>query len=211
MNSLISSALSISFCLSFLLSVCQRRWRLGFSLGWRRELIRSCQGVTSGKSSDGELALSPGQAVWMVLHIKGNKGKTKTSKKRDRNRWEKQVVTSLVKWKIHPKMTMGQQAPKFKFGQITSTWFNLINSKIFTILHHPYCCYVYTLYNLFAHSYCTYLLLITFTFMHLTCIQVTVSTFYQLLLSLGIEPMILALLTPCSYQLSYRKAVIIIY
>ncbi len=47
----------------------------------------------------------------------------------------------------------------------------------------------------------------TFTFMHLadtfiqsdlTCIQVTVSTFYQLLLSLGIEPMILALLAPCS-------------
>ncbi len=47
----------------------------------------------------------------------------------------------------------------------------------------------------------------TFTFMHLAdafiqsdlhCIQVTVATFYQLLLSLGIEPMILALLTPCS-------------
>ncbi len=47
----------------------------------------------------------------------------------------------------------------------------------------------------------------TFTFMHLAdtfiqsdlhCIQVTVSTFYQLLLSLGIEPMILALLAPCS-------------
>ncbi len=44
----------------------------------------------------------------------------------------------------------------------------------------------------------------TFTFMHLAdafiqsdlhCIQVTVSTFYQ---SLGIEPMILALLAPCS-------------
>ncbi len=32
----------------------------------------------------------------------------------------------------------------------------------------------------------------------LHCIQVTVSTFYQLLLSMGIEPMILALLTPCS-------------
>ncbi len=55
----------------------------------------------------------------------------------------------------------------------------------------------------------------TFTFMHLAdafiqsdlhCIQVTVSTFDQLLLSLGIEPMILALLMPCSYQLSYRKA-----
>ncbi len=32
----------------------------------------------------------------------------------------------------------------------------------------------------------------------LHCIQGTVSTFYQLLLSLGIEPMILALLAPCS-------------
>ncbi len=32
----------------------------------------------------------------------------------------------------------------------------------------------------------------------LHCIQVTVFTFYQLLLSLGIEPMILALLMPCS-------------
>ncbi len=48
---------------------------------------------------------------------------------------------------------------------------------------------------------------ITFTFMHLAdafiqsdlhCIQVTVFTFDQLLLSLGIEPMILALLAPCS-------------
>ncbi len=47
----------------------------------------------------------------------------------------------------------------------------------------------------------------TFTFMHLAdafiqsdlhCIQVTVLHFYQLLLSLGIEPMILALLAPCS-------------
>ncbi len=46
-----------------------------------------------------------------------------------------------------------------------------------------------------------------FTFMHLAdafiqsdlhCIQVTVLHFYQLLLSLGIEPMILALLVPCS-------------
>ncbi len=32
----------------------------------------------------------------------------------------------------------------------------------------------------------------------LHCIQVTVSTFYQLLLSLGIKPIILALLVPCS-------------
>ncbi len=44
-----------------------------------------------------------------------------------------------------------------------STCLNLINSKyiikISTILHHPYCCYVYTLYNLFAHSSCTSLLI----------------------------------------------------
>ncbi len=49
--------------------------------------------------------------------------------------------------------------------------------------------------------------LFTFTFMHLAdafiqsdlhCIEVTGFTFYQLLLSLGIEPMILALLAPCS-------------
>ncbi len=32
----------------------------------------------------------------------------------------------------------------------------------------------------------------------LHCIQVTVSTLYQLLLSLGFEPMILSMLTPCS-------------
>ncbi len=47
----------------------------------------------------------------------------------------------------------------------------------------------------------------TFIFTHLAdtfiqsdlhCIQVTVFFFYQLLLSLGIEPMILALLAPCS-------------
>ncbi len=59
-------------------------------------------------------------------------------------------------------MKMGQHAPKLKFGQITSTLFNLINSKIFTILHHPYCCYVYTLYSLFAHSSCTYMLILLF-------------------------------------------------
>ncbi len=54
---------------------------------------------------------------------------------------------------------------------------------------------------------CGVLLHLHFTFMHLAdafiqsdlhCIQVTVSTSYQLLLSLGIEPMILALLAPCS-------------
>ncbi len=60
-------------------------------------------------------------------------------------------------------------------------------------------------------------ILFTFTFMHLAdafiqsdlhCIQVTVSTFYQLLLSLGIEPMILAVASAMLYQLSYRKACI---
>ncbi len=58
-----------------------------------------------------------------------------------------------------------------------------------------------------ANGVCVNQAWFTFTFMHLAdafiqsdlhCIQVTVSTFYQLLLSLGIEPMILALLVPCS-------------
>ncbi len=39
-------------------------------------------------------------------------------------------------------------------------------------------------------------------------IQVTVSTFYQLLLSLGIEPMILALLVPCSTSWATGKFVL---
>ncbi len=54
----------------------------------------------------------------------------------------------------------GHLASKLKL--VISTWLNLINSKIFTILHHPYCCYVYTLYNLFAHSSCTSLLTLLF-------------------------------------------------
>ncbi len=63
--------------------------------------------------------------------------------------------------------------------------------------------------NIWIFTSCTiaFQLTFTFTFMHLAdtfiqsdlhCIQVTVSTFDQVLLSLGIEPMILALLTPCS-------------
>ncbi len=60
-------------------------------------------------------------------------------------------------------------------------------------------------------SVCIY----TFTFMHLAdafiqsdlhCIQATVLHFYQLLLSLGTEPMILALLAPCStFELQERN------
>ncbi len=37
----------------------------------------------------------------------------------------------------------GHQAPKLKLSLITSTWLNLTNSKIPTILHH--CCYAYLL------------------------------------------------------------------
>ncbi len=37
----------------------------------------------------------------------------------------------------------GHQAPKLKLGLITFSGLNLINCKTFTILHHPYCCYVY--------------------------------------------------------------------
>lgn len=86
MNSLISSALSLAFSFSFSLSKTLAAWlqselEKGIDQEWG-----NCQGVTAGKSSDGELALSPGLAVWMVLHIKGNKGKTETSKKRERER-----------------------------------------------------------------------------------------------------------------------------
>ncbi len=37
----------------------------------------------------------------------------------------------------------GHQAPKLKLSPITFTWLNLRNCETFTILHHPYCCYVY--------------------------------------------------------------------
>ncbi len=52
---------------------------------------------------------------------------------------------------------------------MTSTWLHLIISKIFIILHHPYCCFVYTLYNLFAHP-CLYyhcLLILQYTVLHI--------------------------------------------
>ncbi len=45
----------------------------------------------------------------------------------------------------------------------------------------------------------------------LHCIQVTVPTFYQLLLSLGIEPMILALLAPCSTSWATGKLYFAVY
>ncbi len=56
--------------------------------------------------------------------------------------------------------SLRHQAPKLKLSLITSTWLHLMISKIFIILHHPYSCYVNTLYNLFAHSSCTYLLIL---------------------------------------------------
>ncbi len=41
-------------------------------------------------------------------------------------------------------------------------------SKIFIILHHPYCCYVHTLYNLFAHPCLYYYLLgLQYTVLHI--------------------------------------------
>ncbi len=72
-----------------------------------------------------------------------------------------------------------------------------------------------TILNLWPFQYRP-LTTFTFTFMHLAdafiqsdlhCIQVTVSTFYQLLLSLGIEPMILALLAPCSTSWATGKPI----
>ncbi len=55
------------------------------------------------------------------------------------------------------------------------------------------------------HFYILCILADAFIQSDLHCIQVTVSTFYQLLLSLGIEPMILALLTPCSTSWAAEK------
>ncbi len=49
--------------------------------------------------------------------------------------WQK-----LRDWELLPP---GHQAPKLKLSLITSTRLNLINCKIFTILHHLHCCYVY--------------------------------------------------------------------
>ncbi len=61
------------------------------------------------------------------------------------------------------------QSPELKLGLMTSTWLHLIISKIFIILHHPYCCFVYTLYNLFAHP-CLYyhcLLILQYTVLNI--------------------------------------------
>ncbi len=59
--------------------------------------------------------------------------------------------------------------PKLELGLITLTRLDLINCKTFTILHHPYCCYV-SLYNLFAHSSCTSLFILLCTKPTVYCI-----------------------------------------
>ncbi len=62
--------------------------------------------------------------------------------------------------------------------EVGSENLSLCPVKIFTILHHPYCCYVYTRYNLFAHSSCTFLLILTiqYTVLHI----LFYCTFYSL-------------------------------
>ncbi len=69
---------------------------------------------------------------------------------------------------------------------------NLLSLEMF----RWYFYFVLPLYN----AYYIYIIHLADAFIQsdLHCIQVTVSKFYQLLLSLGIEPMILALLAPCS-------------
>ncbi len=69
----------------------------------------------------------------------------------------------------------GHQAPKLKLGLITSKWLYLIISKIFIILHHPYSCYVYTLYNRFPHSSCTFLLILLFSKFTVYCPAVMIT------------------------------------
>ncbi len=46
-------------------------------------------------------------------------------------------------WETEELLPSGHQAPKLELGLITLTRLNLINYKIFTILHHTYCSYVY--------------------------------------------------------------------
>ncbi len=70
-------------------------------------------------------------------------------------------------WDLRGASSPRHQAPKLSL--ITSTWLNLIISKIFIFFHHPYSCYVYTLHNLFAHSSCTFLLILLFIKSTLYC------------------------------------------
>lgn len=112
MNSLISSALSLSFSLSFRLSKTLAAWlQSGLEEGIDQEW-GNCQGVTAGKSSGGELALSPGLAVWMVLHIKGNKGKTESSKNKRETEEKMGTLTPLVKGKFIQKWQFMYSAEK---------------------------------------------------------------------------------------------------
>ncbi len=75
-------------------------------------------------------------------------------------------IPTLCVWMLAPdklrRSFFPHQAPKLKLSLITSTWLHLIITKIFIILHHPYFCYIYTLFNLFAHSSCTFLLILLF-------------------------------------------------
>ncbi len=48
--------------------------------------------------------------------------------------------TGKLWWNLPPR---GHRVPKLKLSLITSTWLHLIISKIFIILHHSYCCYVF--------------------------------------------------------------------
>ncbi len=64
------------------------------------------------------------------------------------------------------------QAIRLKLCLITFTWLNLINCKIITILHHPYCCYVYIpgttcLHILLAHPCLYYLLSPQYIVLHI--------------------------------------------
>ncbi len=65
----------------------------------------------------------------------------------------------LLLWEVHSTViAFFPQAPKLKLGLITSTWLNLINSKIFTIIHHPYCCYIYIYIYIYPVQHvCTFL------------------------------------------------------
>ncbi len=88
-------------------------------------------------------------------------------------------VHSCNVWYIQIQLlTPGHEAPKLKLSLITSTWLHLIISKIFIILHHLYCCYVFTLYNLFAHSSCTFLSILLFIKSTVYCLLILFYSYF---------------------------------
>ncbi len=99
----------------------------------------------------------------------------------------------------------GHPAPKLKLSLITFTWLNLRNCKTFTILHHPYCCYVCIpgttcLHILLAHP-CLYYYLLSppYTVLHILFYCTLYSLFFLLIFILFLPLFIYNLLCYVSF------------